>query len=131
MNVHLDAMKKGAQKGTFIKYIWKDTNQGCTQTWLLSTKLCEFPFLLYFPRQIIFIRILLTKLFCFPVLNFRCPAEGCNRIFESHGGLKRHINKLHSKEHLKFHCPHCEQKFTKNKQLRFHIAKHLNQPPLR
>lgn len=60
-----------------------------------------------------------------------CPSVGCNRMFESQGGLKRHINKVHSVENLKFHCPHCDKKFNKSKQLRFHIAEHNGEPPLR
>ncbi|XP_034247070.1 uncharacterized protein LOC117648600 [Thrips palmi] len=60
-----------------------------------------------------------------------CPSEGCNRIFKSQSGLKRHINKSHSVENLKFQCPHCDKKFSKNRQLRFHIAEHNGDPPLR
>ncbi|XP_026288372.1 uncharacterized protein LOC113213498 isoform X1 [Frankliniella occidentalis] len=63
--------------------------------------------------------------------QIKCPEEDCSKLFRTGSGLKRHINKEHSGENLKFPCPHCDQSFPKNKQLRYHIAEHDGQPPLR
>ncbi|KAK3912270.1 Transcription factor IIIA [Frankliniella fusca] len=63
--------------------------------------------------------------------QLKCQVEDCQKLFETGCGLKRHMKKMHSGGSQKFQCPQCEKSFSKNKQLRYHLAEHNGQPPLR
>lgn len=125
--VPLCAMRKVAQSLTSKNSILTVTNPPLILTWSLFQMSCK-SLVSNMPTDPWTSYDILFMTFCFCSV-FRC--EGCKKIFSTASGLKRHMNKVHLTENLKFQCPTCDKRFSKTKQLRFHLAEHEGQPPLR
>ncbi|KAK3599510.1 hypothetical protein CHS0354_006639 [Potamilus streckersoni] len=63
--------------------------------------------------------------------RFRCIEENCDAEFLSKHSLKRHINRIHTRESFKCKMKSCGEVFKKHHQLAEHIAKHTLQNPYR
>ncbi|KAL3878960.1 hypothetical protein ACJMK2_031284 [Sinanodonta woodiana] len=63
--------------------------------------------------------------------KFRCVEENCDAEFLSKHSLKRHINRIHTRESFKCKVKSCDEVFKKHHQLAEHVAKHTLQNPYR
>lgn len=52
-----------------------------------------------------------------------CPYEECRRVLSTPYSLKRHIDTCHNNVR-KFICSHCDKKFSSQRNLWTHLAKH-------